>query len=127
MDLGANGIAIGAPCTDEDKLAASVDWINFFTQEPRAAAIYESDNGAVTVAALQDDQVNNPDTSPGQREFIQLYQRIADSAKAINYPSGGTGAMQDALTRAYEAVAFGQLTPDEAAAQFHSDVEDVLN
>jgi multiple sugar transport system substrate-binding protein len=127
MDLGANGIAIGAPCTDPDKLDASVKWINFFTQDPRAAAIYESDNGAVTVAALQDDQLNNPNTSDGQREFIKLYQRIADTAKSINYPPGGTGAMQDALTRAYEAVAFGQLTPDEAAAQFHADIEDVLN
>lgn len=127
MDLGANGIAIGAPCTNPDELDASVKWINFFTQDPRAAAIYESDNGAVTVAKLQDEQANDPKTSRGQREFILLYQRIADTAKPINYPSGGTGAMQDALTRAYEAVAFGQLTPDEAAAQFHSDVEDVLN
>ena len=127
MDLGANGIAIGAPCTDPDKLDASVKWINFFTEDPRAAAIYELDNGAVTVAKLQEDQVNNPKTSIGQRKFIQLYQRIAETAKPINYPSGGTGALQDALTRAYEAVAFGQLSPDDAAKQFHNDVEDVLN
>ena len=127
MDLGANGIAIGAPCTDPAKLDASVKWINFFTEDPRAATIYESDNGAVTVASLQQDQVNNPKTSRGQREFILLYQRIADTAKPINYPSGGTGAMQDALTRAYEAVAFGQMSAEDAAKQFHADVEDVLN
>ena len=127
MDLGANGIAIGATCTDPDQVQASVNWINFFTQDPRAAAIYESDNGAVTVATLQDDQVNNPNTSHGQREFIKLYQRIADTAKPINYPPGGTGAVEEALTRAYEAVAFGQLGPEDAAAQFHTDMEDILN
>ncbi len=126
MDLGANGIAIGATCP-QDKIDASVGWINFFTQDARAAAIYESDNGVVTVAALQDDQLNNPDTSRGQREFIQLYQRIVDSAKPVSYPPGGTGAVQDALSRAYQEVAFGQLSAAEAAAQFHADMEDLLN
>ena len=126
MDLGANGIAIGGTCP-EDKVDTAAAWINFFTQDPRAAAIYGSDNGAVTVAALQDDQLNDPNTSRGQQEFIALYQRIADTAKPINYPPGGTGAIQDVLSRAYEAVAFGQLTPAEAAEQFHADLEDVLN
>ena len=126
MDLGANGLSIGGTCP-EDKVDTAAAWINFFTQDPRAAAIYESDNGIVTVAALQEEQVNHPDTSHGQREFIKLFQRVVDGAKPVNYPPGGTGAVQDALSRAYEAVAFGQLSPDDAAAQFHADLEDVLN
>lgn len=126
MDLGANGLSIGGTCP-EDKVDTAAAWINFFTQDPRAAAIYESDNGIVTVAALQQDQLDNPETSHGQREFIQLFQRVVDGAKPINYPPGGTGAVQDALSRAYEAVAFGQLSPSDAAAQFHADLEDILN
>ena len=31
------------------------------------------------------------------------------------------------LGRAYEAVAFEQLTPEEAAEQFHQDMEELLN
>jgi len=126
MDLGANGIAIGATCP-EDKIDTAAAWINFFTQDPRAAAIYESDNGVVTVAALQEDQLSNPDTSMGQKEFIRLYQRVVDGAKPINYPPQGYGAVDEALQRAYESVAFGQLSPEQAATQFHLDMEELLD
>jgi multiple sugar transport system substrate-binding protein len=126
MDLGANGIAIGANCPEE-KVPTAVAWINFFTQDPRAAAIYESDNGVVAVDKFQEEQANGPKTSRGQREQILLFQKVLSDAKPVNWPPGGYGAMTEALGRAYDAVAFETMSSEDAAAQFASDMEDLLN
>ncbi len=126
MDLGANGIAIGATCPEE-LVPVAVAWINFFTQDPRAAAIYESDNGVVAVDRFQDEQANGPNTSRGQLEQILIFQEVAPGAKPINWPSGGFAAMTQSLNQAYDAVAFEALTPEEAASQFASEMDDLLN
>lgn len=126
MDLGANGIAIGANCPDE-LIPASAAWINFFTQDPRAAEIYESDNGVVAIEAFQDAQANGPNTSRGQREQIVLFQQVAPDAKPVNWPSGGYGSVTEAVNRAYDAVAFGALSPEDAASQFVSELDELLH
>jgi len=125
MDLGANGIAIGATCP-EDKIPAAVDWINFFTQDPRAAAIYESDNGVVAIDKFQDEQANGPNTSRGQREQIVLFQKVAPEAKPVSWPAGGYAAVTEALGRAYDAVAFETMSSKDAAAQFAGEMEELL-
>jgi len=122
MDLGANGIAIGANCT-EDKLPIVYEWINFFTQNPEAASIYESDNGVVAVASLADAQAADPETQPTQVRHIELYQQLADTAKPVFWPAGGYQALTDTLNRAYDAVAFGQLSPEDAADQLISELQ----
>lgn len=125
MDLGANGIAIGATCPDE-LLPAAVAWVNFFTQDPRAAEIYESDNGVVAIERFQQAQAEAEGTSRGQREQIVMFQKLAPSAKPVSYPTGGYGALQEALQRAYDSVAFEIMSPEDAAEQLRSDVEDLL-
>lgn len=126
MDLGANGIAIGASCSEE-LIPASVAWINFFTQDPRAADIYESDNGVVAIDRFQEKQANGPDTSRGQREQILLFQEVAPGAKPVSWPEGGYGAVTETLNRAYDSVAFEVLSPEDAAAQFLTELEELLN
>ncbi len=126
MDLGANGIAIGAPCTDPAKLDASIKWINFFTENDQAAAIYESDNGVVAVDRQREAQLNGPNTSRGQREQIQVYEQVVPDAKPVNWPAGGYGALTEALGRAYDAVAFETMSPEEGAAQLASEMADLM-
>ncbi len=125
MDLGANGIAIGATCPEE-MIDESVAWINFFTQDPEAAAIYESDNGVVAIDRFQTAQAESPDTSEAQREQILMFQELAPSAKPVSWPEGGYNALQDALQRAYDAVAFEIMSPEDAAQQLLTDLESVL-
>jgi multiple sugar transport system substrate-binding protein len=125
MDLGSNGIAIGATCPDE-LLPASVAWINFFTQDPRAAAIYQSDNGVVAVDRLAEAQANDPATSPGQKRFIELFQQVASTAKPIAYPAGGNQAITDTLGRAYDAVAFETMSVEDAADQFLAELQEQI-
>jgi multiple sugar transport system substrate-binding protein len=126
MDLGANGIAIGANCPAE-KIPATAAWINFFTQDERAAGIYESDNGVVAIDALAEAQAVDPDTQPAQVSHIELYQEMAPLAKPVFWPKSGYQALMDTLNRAYDAVAFGQLTPEQGADQLIADLQQQLD
>lgn len=122
MDLGANGIAIGANCPEAD-IPATVAWINFFTQDSEAAGIYESDNGVVAVDALATEQAEDPETQPTQVRHIELYQEVADEANPVFWPAGGYQAMTDTLNRAYDSVAFEMLTPEQGAEEFLADLQ----
>jgi multiple sugar transport system substrate-binding protein len=126
MDLGSNGIAIGANCTAE-QLPITTAWINFWTQNPEAADIYESDNGVVAIPELATAQAEDPDTQPTQVRHIELYQEVVDTAKPVFWPAGGYQAMTDTLNRAYDAVAFGQLTPEQGADQLMSELQQQLS
>jgi multiple sugar transport system substrate-binding protein len=125
MDLGANGISIGANCPAE-LLPASVAWINFFTQDPRAAQIYQSDNGVVAIDALAEAQATNPETQPTQVRMIEIYRQVAPKAKPVFWPAGGYQALTDVLNRTYDAVAFEQLGVEEAADQLIAELNEQL-
>jgi multiple sugar transport system substrate-binding protein len=120
-DVGSNGIAIGARCP-ANLLPVAVAWTNFFTEDPRAAQIYESDLGPVSVDRLQQDQIDNPKTSRGQREQILLFRKVAPQAKPILWPPQSNGLLAQALSRNYQAVAFGQVSVDQAADQVFADL-----
>lgn len=125
MDLGANGIAIGANCAPE-LLPASVAWINFFTQDPRAAQIYQSDNGVVAIDALAEAQATNPETQPTQVRMIEIYRQVAPQAKPVFWPAGGYQALTDVLNRTYDAVAFEQISVEDAADQLITELNEQL-
>ena len=121
MDLGANGIAIGANCP-ANLIPASVAWINFFTQDPQAAEIYASDNGVVAIDSLAKAQ-SGPSATPGNRRLIELFMQVAPEAKPVSWPAGGYGAVTELLARAYDAVAFGMMKPEQAADQFLKELQ----
>ena len=125
MDIGANGIAIGASC-DEAQVPVAAEWINFWTQNEEAAGIYESDNGVVSIPALATAQAEDPETQPTQVQHIELYQDVIDDANPVFWPAGGYQALTDTLNRAYDAVAFGQLSPEQGADQLIADLQQQL-
>ncbi|HEV7344625.1 MAG TPA: extracellular solute-binding protein [Devosia sp.] len=125
MDIGSNGIAIGASC-EAEQIPVVADWINFWTQNEEAAGIYESDNGVVSIPELATAQAEDPDTQPTQVRHIELYREVVDAADPVFWPAGGYQAMTDVLNRAYDAVAFGQLTPEQGADQLISELQQQL-
>ncbi|MBZ9938600.1 extracellular solute-binding protein [Mesorhizobium sp. BR1-1-16] len=125
-DVGSNGIAIGAHCP-ANLIPASIAWLNFFTQDSRAAKIYESDLGPVTVDRLQEEQISSPDTSRGQKDQILMFRQIAPQAKPILWPANSSGLLAQALSRNYQAVAFGQVSVDEAVDQVFADLSSIGN
>lgn len=126
MDIGANGIAIGANCPEES-IPATTAWINFFTQDPEAAGIYESDNGVVAIEALATAQAEDPDTQPTQVRHIELFQQLAETADPVFWPPNGYQALTDTLNRAYDAVAFEQVSVEEGADQLIADLQQQLD
>ncbi len=126
MDLGSNGIAIGANCPAE-LLPASVAWVNFFTQDPRAAQIYQSDNGVVAVDHLAEAQAKDPATAAGQVRYIELFREVVGGAKPVQWPAGGYQAVTETIARAYDAVAFEQLSSADAADQFIAELQEQVN
>jgi multiple sugar transport system substrate-binding protein len=125
MDLGANGISIGANCAD-NLLPASIAWINFFTQDPRAAQIYQSDNGVVAIDALAQAQATNPETQATQVRMIEMYQEAAPQAKPVFWPAGGYQALTDVLNRTYDAIAFEQISVEEGADMLINELNEQL-
>ncbi len=121
-DVGSNGIAIGANCP-VDEIPAAIAWVNFFTEDPQAAAIYASDLGPVTVDKLQQEQIDNPKASDSQRLMITMFRDVAPEAKPIFWPAKSNGILADTLSRNYQAVAFGQITTEQAAEQVINDLK----
>jgi len=126
MDLGSNGIAIGASCAAAN-VPATAAFINYWTQDPEAAGIYQSDNGVVAIPDLANAQASAPGTQPTQVRLIELYNEVVDTAKPVFWPAGGYQAMTDVLNRSYDAVAFGQLSVEEGADQLISELQQQLD
>ncbi|WDR03490.1 extracellular solute-binding protein [Devosia algicola] len=121
-DIGSNGLAIGATC-DENGTKLTEAWINFFTENPDAAATYSSDNGVVSVDRFRTAQLENPDTTPGQYQAVNMLSTVGPRAKSAYFPSGGYSALSGALTSAYETVAFEQSSSADAADKLIAQVK----
>jgi len=126
MDLGSNGIAVGASCAAEN-IPATAAWINYWTHDPEAAGIYQSDNGVVAIPELANAQAQDPNTQPTQVRHIELYNQVVDTAKPVFWPAGGYQAMTDVLNRSYDAVAFGQMSVEQGADQLISELQQQLD
>ncbi|MFC5586859.1 ABC transporter substrate-binding protein [Nitratireductor kimnyeongensis] len=120
-DVGINGISIAAGC-EAGARDIAVAYTNFFLQDERAANIYSSDNGVVAVDRFQEAQYKMPDATDGQKEQIEALRVVSKRAKGVFYPTGAYQALKDSLQSAYERVAFGRSTPEEAAANMINEI-----
>jgi multiple sugar transport system substrate-binding protein len=102
--------------TEKPDLAAR--WINYFVNDPQGAVAYEADNG---VPVDQEARQAVGDAVP-HKQFAVFEQMLADDLQAMDFLPG-TGELETALTRACDAVAFGNLTSEQAAQQFISEIE----
>jgi multiple sugar transport system substrate-binding protein len=73
---------------------------------------------------LADAQAKDPNTHPGQVRYIELFREVIDTAKPVFWPAGGYQAVEQNLQRAYDAVAFEQLTPEQAAEEFLAGLQE---
>ncbi|MCI2417868.1 extracellular solute-binding protein [Saccharopolyspora sp. K220] len=118
------GLSIPASCPNASTAAAFID---FFVNDPQAAAIYSSDNGAVTNTALLQQQLRDPELAPSKRAELSLYQEILRrDPQIVLFPAGYEVAIDDNLKRSYERVAFGLTTVDQAAQEFVVEANRVL-
>ena len=100
--------------------------VQLLPREPKAAQIYSSDNGVVSVDRFRQEQGNDKQASEGLRELVQLFAKVAPTAKAAYSPSGGYKAMLQALQDSYQSVAFGKASPDSAASAMLAEVKRLM-
>lgn len=114
-----SGFAIPTNC---DNIPTAAAFIDFFTNNLEAGAIFKSDNGAATNQKVLQAQVDDPQLAPLKKHELELYQQIvAKKPPTILYPPGYQATFESAFTRAYEEIAFGKKTVQEAADSFFTE------
>lgn len=122
--LFTSGFSIAATSSNVPTAAAYID---FWANDDEAAAVFASDNGAVTNTRHLEQQLEDPDLPELRKQDLELYGRIAEAEPpTVVYPSGYQAVFEDAFIRAYESVTFGGGTTQEAAAAFFAEVESSL-
>jgi multiple sugar transport system substrate-binding protein len=111
-----SGFAIPTNC---DNVPTAAAFINFFTNDLGAGKVFKSDNGAATNTKVLDAQIKDPALPALKKHELELYQQIvAKKPPTILYPPGYQATFESAYTRAYEEIAFGKKTVDQAADSF---------
>lgn len=122
--LFTSGFSIAATSSNVPTAAA---FINFWANDDEAAAVFASNNGAVTNTRHLEQQLENPDLPPLRKHDLELYGKIAEAEPpTVIYPPGYQAVFEDAYIRAYESVTFGGGSTQDAAAAFFAEVESSL-
>jgi multiple sugar transport system substrate-binding protein len=121
---GGNGWAIGANCPDES-LPAALAYIDFWNNDLAAADVYASDNGVVTNTEALELQSETA-ASPGMVRQFELFQELGEQAPQPTVFASGYAAVEESLLRAYERVAFGEASIEQAVDDFFAEAEQAL-
>jgi multiple sugar transport system substrate-binding protein len=114
-----SGFAIPTNC---DNVPTAAAFIDFFTNNAEAGAVFKSDNGAATNKKVLQAQVDDPKLAPLKKHELELYQQIVErKPPTILYPPGYQATFESAFTRAYEEIAFGKKTVQQAADSFFTE------
>ena len=121
--VGANGLSISSSCPEQDRAAAAT-FLDFFLNNPEAAAIYASDNGTVSNDELRQAQIDDPETNPDIVQQMEMLDLVFAEYDPVSYvaPPGAT-EVTDIFRRGAEAVWLGQSTPAEAAQMIVEQAE----
>jgi multiple sugar transport system substrate-binding protein len=106
--------------TDTEYPTESADLINFMLNDLDAAAILRTARGIPASPPVREFLL--ADVSEGERKTFEFIDLVADTATQSNVltPPGGR-AVTDLMTQANLAVAFGQLSIEEAVDQFMAE------
>jgi multiple sugar transport system substrate-binding protein len=122
--LITSGLSISANCTN---VPTAASFINFFTNDPAGAKAFSSDNGAVTVTKLLQQQLDDPNKPAKKKEELQTYQDIvAHKPPVIVYPSGYQQIFVAEFTRDYQDIAFGHKSVTQAVDTFFTAAAGIL-
>jgi multiple sugar transport system substrate-binding protein len=118
-----SGWSIPKSCNNQ---AAAAAFINYWTNDDKAANIYASDNGAVANQRQLQDQIDHP-TFPGQDVVLKNYQYIL-KAKVPNpvIPPGYNAAFETSFEREYENIAFGKKSISQGVDDFFNEANSTM-
>ncbi|MFC4245394.1 ABC transporter substrate-binding protein [Gryllotalpicola reticulitermitis] len=113
-----SGYSIPKSCNN---VTAAAAYINFWTNNDKAASVFASDNGAVANSTQLKQQIATP-SSPGVKTELQQYQYILDQkVPTQTIPAGYDAVFEEAFTRDFQNVEFGKQTVKQATDAFFSE------
>jgi multiple sugar transport system substrate-binding protein len=113
MDL--SGLSISANCKNVDAAAA---FINYWANNPDAAAVYSSDNGAVTNKDLLATQTASTELAEPIKTSLDFLKGLFTANRPVAFYPPGYSGIVTLLTSTYSNVAFEKQSPKEAADSF---------
>lgn len=117
--LFSSGFAIPTNC---DNVPTAAAFIDFFTNDLEAGKTFRSDNGAATNTKVLQAQIDDPALPALKKHELELFSKIAaNKPPTILYPPGYQATFESAFTRAYEEIAFGKKTVQQAADSFFTE------
>jgi multiple sugar transport system substrate-binding protein len=119
-----SGFSIPINC---DNVPTAAAFIDFWTNNAEAARAFASDNGAVTNKKFLEQQLADTSLPETKRHELQVFQQVtAQKPKAIVYPPGYQAAIEGTFNRAYQDVAFGRKSVQDAAEGFFTEANAAL-
>jgi len=115
--------AWGIPETSKNKELAA-EYINFFNNNVEAQKIYNMEIGVPGSLTIQEILAKTAD--PSDIIAMDYMNMIAETAPAFIAKAPGVWAIQDSIRSAAEMVAFGNMTPAEAAEHIIQTANDVI-
>ncbi|WP_022872771.1 ABC transporter substrate-binding protein [Nesterenkonia alba] len=118
----AMAISMSAETDHPEEAAIFIDWM---LNSPEAGEIILSDRGLAANTEVRDHVEEHFDEADQiTAEFLdEVEDEILDAPPT---PPIGAGAVTDLLERLNDEVLFGRMTPQEAAAQFMDEVEEII-
>lgn len=100
-------------------------FINFFTNSIAANEILAGERGVPIAAKVRESMYPTLD-EVGQGMFDYM-DEVAKYSREVPYEAPGAGTVMQAFDRAYEALAYGQMTPEQAAQSFREEANEILS
>jgi len=122
--LFTSGFSIPVNC---DNVPTAAAFIDFWTNDDEGAALFASNNGGALNTAHLQAQLDNPDLPELKRHELELFQDIvANDPPSVVYPPGYQANFELGFTRAYDSIALGGTSVEDAAAAFIAELSAAL-
>ena len=118
-----SGLSISSNCK---YVPAAAAFVNFWTNNPQGAAVYDSNNGAVTVTKLLDNQIHSKSNLPAVTRSLKYFRLMFKENDPVAFNAPGYGAVVTDLETITQAVQFGKESVSAAANQFFSEADRAL-
>lgn len=121
--VGTNAWSISRNCANTEHSALFID---HFINSSDAALTLEAQTGIAVNDAILDEQLESSEVPDSIKERIELYRDLAANGAVSDIWPDGTQELITVLTSTSEEVAFGRLSPADAADAFIAEVESAL-
>ncbi|HUC90460.1 MAG TPA: extracellular solute-binding protein [Paenibacillus sp.] len=102
----------------------AADFISFFVNNEEVQKIFKLEQGAL--GSTKGNEVIRPTLNPAEQRTLEAIETSLKTAGKLPLPPKGQGEVRTLLTETSQAVAFGQLSPEQGAQEFVEKAAEIL-